>query len=152
MRVKIIAIVLAIVLLPLWHLGAHAADVVKVTPLGGQQGEFCRQDRALLFEDPNGTRLLYDAGRTVAGPKDPRLGRIDVVLVSHVHGDHIGNRLVVAARPISRKERLEIMKKLGFIGRLQRMRFGEGEAPAEPTSFCDFAARQEPRPPNYRIS
>ena len=41
--------------------GANAANV-KVTPLGGQEGEFCRQDRALIFEDPNGTRILYDAG------------------------------------------------------------------------------------------
>jgi L-ascorbate metabolism protein UlaG (beta-lactamase superfamily) len=69
-----------------------AAEVVKVTPLGGQEGEFCRLDRALIFEDPTGTRLLYDAGRTVAGPDDPRLGKIDVVLVSHMHGDHAGNR------------------------------------------------------------
>jgi L-ascorbate metabolism protein UlaG (beta-lactamase superfamily) len=64
---------------------------VKVTPLGGQAGEFCPQDRALIFEDPNGTRILYDAGRTVAGADDPRLGRIDIVLVSHMHGDHLGN-------------------------------------------------------------
>jgi L-ascorbate metabolism protein UlaG (beta-lactamase superfamily) len=35
--------------------------------------------------------LLYDAGRTVAGEKDSRLGKIDVVLVSHMHGDHVGN-------------------------------------------------------------
>ena len=69
---------------------ALAADV-KVTPLGGHDGEFCPQDRALIFEDPNGTRILYDAGRTVAGPDDPRLGKIDVVLVSHMHGDHLGN-------------------------------------------------------------
>ena len=69
---------------------ALAADV-KVTPLGGQEGEFCPQDRALVFEDPNGTRILYDAGRTVAGANDPRLGKIDVVLVSHMHGDHLGN-------------------------------------------------------------
>ena len=69
---------------------AHAADV-KITPLGGQEGEFCPQDRALVFEDPNGTRILYDAGRTVAGATDPRLGKIDVVLVSHMHGDHLGN-------------------------------------------------------------
>ena len=69
---------------------ALAADV-KVTPLGGQEGEFCPQDRALIFEDPNGTRILYDAGRTVAGANDPRLGKIDVVLVSHMHGDHLGN-------------------------------------------------------------
>ena len=42
----------------------------------------------MIFEDPNGTRFLYDAGRTVAGAVDPRLGKIDVLLVSHMHGDH----------------------------------------------------------------
>jgi L-ascorbate metabolism protein UlaG (beta-lactamase superfamily) len=69
---------------------ALAANV-KVTPLGGQDGEFCPQDRALIFEDPNGTRILYDPGRTVAGANDPRLGKIDIILVSHMHGDHVGN-------------------------------------------------------------
>ena len=64
---------------------------VKVTPLGGIDGEFCPQDRALIFEDPNGTRVLYDPGRTVAGGSDPRLGKIDIILVSHMHGDHVGN-------------------------------------------------------------
>ena len=68
-----------------------AAQSVKVTPLGGIDGEFCPQDRALVFEDPNGTRILYDPGRTVAGASDPRLGRIDIILVSHMHGDHVGN-------------------------------------------------------------
>ncbi len=67
------------------------AQTVKVTPLGGIDGEFCPQDRALIFEDPNGTRVLYDPGRTVAGANDPRLGKIDIILVSHMHGDHIGN-------------------------------------------------------------
>ena len=76
--------------------GAEATGVVKVTPLGSHAGEFCRFDRALLFEDPDGTRLLYDAGRTVVGAEDPRLGRIDAVLVSHVHGDHVGNRHAAA--------------------------------------------------------
>lgn len=70
---------------PVW------AANVKVTPLGGQDGEFCPQDRALIFEDPNGTRVLYDPGRTVAGATDPRLGKIDIVLVTHLHGDHVGN-------------------------------------------------------------
>ena len=70
---------------------ALAQAVVKVTPLGGIDGEFCPQDRALIFEDPNGTRILYDPGRTVAGAGDPRLGRIDIILVSHMHGDHVGN-------------------------------------------------------------
>src|SRR4051812_12111329 len=68
-----------------------AAQTVKVTPLGGTDGEFCPQDRALVFEDPNGTRVLYDPGRTVAGADDPRLGKIDIILVSHMHGDHVGN-------------------------------------------------------------
>ena len=67
------------------------AQTVKVTPLGGIDGEFCPQDRALVFEDPNGTRVLYDPGRTVAGASDPRLGKIDIILVSHMHGDHLGN-------------------------------------------------------------
>jgi L-ascorbate metabolism protein UlaG (beta-lactamase superfamily) len=66
-------------------------QTVKVTPLGGIDGEFCAQDRALVFEDPNGTRILYDPGRTVAGAGDPRLGKIDIILVSHLHGDHVGN-------------------------------------------------------------
>lgn len=72
------------------------ADDVKITPLGSQEGEFCQLDRALVFEDPDGTRLLYDAGRTVAGPDDPRLGKIDVVLVSHMHGDHVGDKHIKA--------------------------------------------------------
>jgi L-ascorbate metabolism protein UlaG (beta-lactamase superfamily) len=71
--------------------GPAAAQTVKVTPLGGIDGEFCPQDRALVFEDPNGTRVLYDPGRTVAGAADPRLGKIDIILVSHMHGDHVGN-------------------------------------------------------------
>ena len=73
------------------------AQTVKVTPLGGIDGEFCAQDRALVFEDPNGTRVLYDPGHTVAGGADARLGRIDVILVSHMHGDHIGEAHIKAA-------------------------------------------------------
>lgn len=76
---------------------AAAASTVKVTPLGSHDGEFCPMDRALLFEDPDGTRILYDAGRTVRGPDDERLGRIDVVLLSHVHGDHLGDVIQPAA-------------------------------------------------------
>jgi glyoxylase-like metal-dependent hydrolase (beta-lactamase superfamily II) len=63
---------------------------VKITPLGSHDGEFCALDRAMVFEDPDGTRILYDAGYTVRGPDDPRLGKIDGVLLSHVHGDHLG--------------------------------------------------------------
>src|SRR5439155_3009207 len=67
------------------------AGPVQVTPLGSHDGEFCAVDRALVFEDPDGTRILYDAGFTVRGADDPRLGKIDAVLLSHVHGDHIGD-------------------------------------------------------------
>ena len=70
------------------------AENVKITPLGSHDGEFCSRDRAMLFEDPDGTTLLFDVGRTVAGPDDPRLGKVDAVLLSSVHGDHIGDKRI----------------------------------------------------------
>jgi L-ascorbate metabolism protein UlaG (beta-lactamase superfamily) len=76
---------------------SSGSGTVKVTPLGSHDGEFCPLDRALIFEDPDGTRILYDAGRTVRGPGDPRLGKIDAVLVSHMHGDHLGDLIQPAA-------------------------------------------------------
>ena len=75
----------------------RSAGAVKITPLGSHDGEFCPLDRALVFEDPDGTRILYDPGRTVRGPNDPRLGRIDAVLLSHVHGDHLGDLIQPSA-------------------------------------------------------
>ena len=87
---------LAIALASWMTTGAMApawAQTVKVTPLGSHEGEFCASDRAIVFEDPDGTRILYDAGRTVRGPDDERLGEIDAVLLSHVHGDHLGDAI-----------------------------------------------------------
>ena len=72
------------------------AQNVKITPLGSRHGELCAMDRATLFEDPTGVRLLYDVGHTLTGSDDPRLGVIHVVLLSHAHGDHIGDRKLKA--------------------------------------------------------
>lgn len=73
---------------------AHS-QTVKITTLGSHVGEMCGRDRAMVFEDPNGTTVLFDAGRTVAGADDPRLPKkLDVVLVSSVHGDHQGDRRI----------------------------------------------------------
>ena len=80
---------------------ALAADVI-ITPLGAQAGEFCVGDRALLFEDPTGVRVLTAPGRTVGldiggavnvrGSADPRLGSgVHVLLIDHPHVDHIGD-------------------------------------------------------------
>lgn len=91
MKVNSVVLTLALGCISALATQAALAANVKVTSLGGQEGDFCPQDRALIFEDPNGTRILYDVGRTVAGASDPRLGKIDVILVSHMHGDHLGN-------------------------------------------------------------
>lgn len=69
--------------------GTAHAQVVKVTPLGSHAGELCLDDRALLFEDPTGVRILYDPGFTT-DETDPRLGDVHVILLSHAHPDHIG--------------------------------------------------------------
>ena len=68
------------------------AQNVKIIPLGSHAGEFCDRDRATIFEDPTGVRILYDAGQSVTGADDARLGDVHVVLLSHAHGDHIGDR------------------------------------------------------------
>ena len=71
-------------------------QTVKVTPLGSHTGELCDRDRATLFEDPSGVRILYDAGQTLTGAADPRLGDVHAVLLTHAHGDHIGDRKLAA--------------------------------------------------------
>ena len=79
------AIFLALVSLP--ALGQN----VKITPVGSHPGELCANDRAIIFEDPTGVRFLYDPAHNVTGGDDPRLGTIHLVLLSHMHGDHVGD-------------------------------------------------------------
>ena len=114
--------------LALANVFAAEPATVKITPLGSHDGEFCAADRALIFEDPDGTRILYDAGRTVRGATDPRLGKIDGVLLTHVHGDHLGDlhqpaanagtcaapEMTVRVTPSSVTEEIVIAKKAKF--------------------------------------
>ncbi len=72
------------------------AQNVKITPIGSHPGELCANDRATVFEDPTGVRILYDPGHTLTGGDDARLGAIHVVLLSHAHGDHIGDQKLKA--------------------------------------------------------
>src|SRR5437764_7483697 len=89
MKMRWQALCLVAVLISAWD--AAEAQNVKVTPIGQRTGEFCAQDRAILFEDPTGVRLLYDPGNTVADGTDARLGEVHVILISHAHSDHLGN-------------------------------------------------------------
>lgn len=77
---------------------AWAQGNVIITPLGAAAGEFCVGDRALLFQDPTGVRVLIAPGRTVNGPGDARLpnptgttGGVHVLLIDHPHVDHVGD-------------------------------------------------------------
>src|SRR6202171_2124058 len=65
------------------------AQNVKITPIGSHPGELWANDRGIIFEHPTGVRILYDAGPTVTGGNDPRLGSIHLVLLNHMHGDHV---------------------------------------------------------------
>src|SRR5258706_6645745 len=85
MKTACAAIALSLAALP------ALAQNVKITPIGSHPGELCANDRAIVFEDPTGVRFLYDPAHNVTGGDDPRLGTIHMVLLSHMHGDHVGD-------------------------------------------------------------
>ena len=87
--------------------------------MGQRTGEFCAQDRAMLFEDPTGVRILYDPGNTVAGAGDPRLGAVDLILISHAHSDHLGNAKL---EPGSQLEQRELQQRRHAAGAQQQYR------------------------------
>ena len=85
MKIACAALALSLAALP------ALAQNVKITPVGSHPGELCANDRAIIFEDPTGVRFLYDPAHNVTGGDDPRLGTIHMVLLSHMHGDHVGD-------------------------------------------------------------
>jgi L-ascorbate metabolism protein UlaG (beta-lactamase superfamily) len=85
MKLAFAAIALALAAFP------ALAQNVKITPVGSHPGELCANDRAIIFEDPTGVRFLYDPAHNVTSGDDPRLGAIHMVLLSHMHGDHVGD-------------------------------------------------------------
>jgi L-ascorbate metabolism protein UlaG (beta-lactamase superfamily) len=91
-RMKTVFAALALVLTAV----PGVAQNVKITPIGSHPGELCANDRAMVFEDPSGVRLLYDPAHNLTDGADSRLGDIDVVLLSHMHGDHLGDRRLQA--------------------------------------------------------
>jgi len=90
MKTVLVAITLALTAFP------ALAQNVKITPIGSHPGELCANDRAIIFEDPSGVRFLYDPAHNVTGGDDPRLGTIHMVLLSHMHGDHVGDQKLTA--------------------------------------------------------
>jgi len=86
MRTACVTLVVALVAMPAF------AQNVKITPIGSHVGELCANDRAIVFEDPTGVRLLYDPAHNLTAGDDPRLGDIHVVMLTHMHGDHVGDR------------------------------------------------------------
>ena len=98
MKGKWFVAILFILALSFGWSSAWAQGNVTITPLGAAAGEFCVGDRALLFEDPTGVRVLIAPGRTVNGSGDTRLpnptgstGGVHVLLIDHPHVDHIGD-------------------------------------------------------------
>jgi len=90
MKIACAAIVLGLAAFP------ALAQNVKITPIGSHAGELCANDRAIVFEDPTGVRFLYDPAHNMTGGDDPRLGTIHLVLLSHMHGDHVGDQKLKA--------------------------------------------------------
>ena len=86
MKTAYVTLALTLIALPAF------AQNVKITPIGSHAGELCANDRAIVFEDPTGVRLLYDPAHNLTAGDDPRLGEIHVVLLTHMHGDHLGDR------------------------------------------------------------
>jgi L-ascorbate metabolism protein UlaG (beta-lactamase superfamily) len=137
--------------------GVCAAQNVKMIPLGTHDGELCNRDRAMILEDPTGVRILYDPGQSVLGGDDPRLGAVHVLLVSHAHGDHMGDMRLKAlgagtcgqpelasAAPNTTSAEIAAAKDAGLVMILQMANFLGKRVEAikgKPTPACPVGAK-----------
>ena len=151
MKLALAALALSLTALP------ALAQNVKITPVGSHPGELCANDRAMIFEDPTGVRLLYDPAHNLTAGDDPRLGAIHLVLLSHMHGDHVGNLKLKAvgegtcansarvpsqhsttAEVVAAKNAVLVTTRAmgGFVqNKVTGMRTGDGSG-AKPMGFC----------------
>jgi hypothetical protein len=74
MKLACTALALAFTASPIF--AQNTAQNVKITPIGSHPGELCANDRAMVFEDPTGVRLLYDPAHNLTAGDDPRLGGV----------------------------------------------------------------------------
>jgi beta-lactamase superfamily II metal-dependent hydrolase len=83
--------------LALYAQARNTLDIYVIDVEGGQ---------ATLFVSPSGQSMLFDTGnpggrdaeRIVAAAKDVGVSRIDYLVISHFHGDHIGGAAEVAVK------------------------------------------------------
>ena len=86
--------ILLIVQSPIGQSAEASISDVKITPLGSHEGEFCALDRALVFEDPNGLRILLTSPGTSLRRRPPLRERV----LNQGHGDHLADRRIAEVK------------------------------------------------------
>ena len=112
-----------------------------------------RRQAAILLRDPSGTLLLDCGPTTLTGLAALRVRRdeIDVILVSHFHGDHFGGIplfLLAAVYEDHRRKPLRIIGPTGVHERVKAAAAGLGHPIEEndrryPIEFQEFQADEE---------
>jgi competence protein ComEC len=96
-------VVLAVLAVLLWPPLAPAQDLLALSVIDVGQGD------SILVQFPSGQDMLVDAGEQAAGPtvvqylRSRGVQRVDILVASHPHADHIGGMLrVLGAFPVGK--------------------------------------------------